>query len=105
MKGGRLRAAAAGLVIAFVIAPLPGAAAEECVSATFSREGNESWQTTSIRLENTCGGPVDLDGAVVAFVDDQEIDTVWYSENGQTAYPELALSSEGNAHAVAIALP
>lgn len=36
MKGGRLRAAAEGLVIAFVIAPLPGAAAEECVSATFS---------------------------------------------------------------------
>lgn len=48
---------------------------------------------------------MDLDGEVVAFVDDQEIDTVWYSENGQTAYPELALSYEGNAHAVAIALP
>ena len=107
MKGRRLRAAAAGL--AFAIAPVLGAGAaagaEECVSATFSREGNESWQTISIRLENTCAGPVDLDGAVVAFVDDQEIDSVWYSENGQTAYPELALSSEGNTHAVAIAFP
>jgi chitinase len=74
-----------------------------CVTSNISHGGSESWKNISLNLTNRCDYPVNLNRAVITFRDTQKIDAIWYTDNGNTAYPRISLSSQAGTHSASLA--
>ena len=98
------------LLVVVSLLTLEAAALEEaehtsvpCVTSNISHGGGESWKSISLNLTNQCDYPVDLNRAVITFQDTQKIDAIWYTDNGNTAYPIISLSSQAGTYSASLA--
>lgn len=73
-----------------------------CVNTHFSHSGDQYWQNIILNLTNHCPDAVDLNHAVIQFKDRQPINSVWYTDHGNTAYPDIALSSTDGIYTVVL---
>lgn len=57
------------------------------VSSLLLLKGNEWWSEVSIRLSNQCGQAIELQNATINFVSHENINTSFWGEFGNIAYP------------------
>lgn len=68
-------------------APQPTA----CVASAFSKTGNASWSTVSLKLTNNCGQSIDLQNVLVTFANSTNLNTGFWGDFGSITYPDNTL--------------
>ncbi len=69
-----------------------------CMASEFAQQGNENWRIVTLKLINECNYNINLSNMLVEFKDNQPIANVWYTDNGNTSYPEIKWSSQADIH-------